>query len=302
MDDYILFYPESDRFPELTLRHCGYEECVPGHSYGPAVRSVYLIHIIVRGHGVFMANQQTFHLGEGDGFLIVPEMQTYYRADDKDPWTYCWVAFLGTRAEEVLRDIGLSRENPIFHGCRPARVQEIVAGMFHNRELTRSNQYLNQSLLYRFFSVLLDDIEVRIGTHTTRNRIVGEAVHYIEKCYSDPSIRVAEIAKRVNVERGYLYTLFMKNLGVSPQEYLLRFRLTKASDLLNHTDLSIDKITVECGYQDTATFSKAFRKMFGIPPGKFRKEIRERMKTGLEPPDIVILADPRFPGSAAGKT
>ena len=32
--------------------------------------------------------------------------------------------------------------------------------------------------------------------------IVGEAVHYIEECYSDPSIRVAEIAKRVNVERG----------------------------------------------------------------------------------------------------
>ena len=232
MDDYILFYPESDRFPDLTLRHCGYEECVPGHSYGPAVRSVYLIHIIIRGHGTFMANQQTFRLGEGDGFLIVPEMQTYYRADDN-----------------------------------------------------------------RFFSVLLDDIEVRIGTHTSRNRIVGEAVHYIEECYSDPSIRVAEIAKRVNVERGYLYTLFMKNLGLSPQEYLLRFRLTKATDLLNHTDLSIDKITVECGYQDTATFSKAFRKMFGIPPGKFRKEIRERMRTGMEPPDIVIRTNPDLPGS-----
>jgi transcriptional regulator GlxA family with amidase domain len=108
---------------------------------------------------------------------------------------------------------------------------------------------------------------------------------------------VAEIAKRVNVERGYLYTLFMKNLGLSPQEYLLRFRLTKATDLLNHTDLSIDKITVECGYQDTATFSKAFRKMFGIPPGKFRKEIRERMRTGMEPPDIVVRTNPDLSGS-----
>ena len=105
MDDYILFYPESDRFPDLALRHCGYEECVPGHSYGPAVRSVYLIHIIIRGQGTFLANQQTFHLGAGDGFLIVPEMQTYYRADEKDPWTYCWVAFMGNRAEDVLREL-----------------------------------------------------------------------------------------------------------------------------------------------------------------------------------------------------
>ena len=127
--------------------------------------------------------------------------------------------------------------------------------------------------------MLLDDVEVKIGSRSQRNRIVSEAVRYIEESYGDPSIRVTEIAKTVNVERGYLYTLFMKNLGLSPQEYLLKFRLTKATDLLNHTELSIDKIALECGYQDPATFSKAFRKMFGIPPGRFRKRIREQMKT-----------------------
>ena len=279
MDDYILFYPESNRFPELTLRHCGYEECAPGHSYGPAVRSVYLIHVVLKGRGTFMANQQTWQLTEGDGFLIFPEMQTYYRADEADPWTYCWVAFLGTRAEEVIRDIGLGRESLVFHGCRPDMVRDVVQEMYRNRELSKAKQYLNQSLLYRFFAILLDDMEVKLGSQTGRNKIVGQAVRYIEECYSDPSIRVAEIAKKVNVERGYLYTLFMKNLGLSPQEYLLRFRLTKATDLLNHTELSIDKITTECGYQDSATFSKAFRKMFGIPPGKFRRRIREHMRT-----------------------
>ena len=279
MEDFILFYPETTRFPDLQLRHIGYENCVPGHSYGPAVRSVYLMHIILRGKGTFMANQQSWHLGEGDGFLILPEMQTFYKADERDPWTYFWVAFLGTGAEDVIHDLGLARDSLVFHSSRPSVLLDVVGEMFENRDMTRAKQYMNRSLLYRFFSMLLDDVEVKIGSHTQRNRIVSEAVRYIENSYGDPSIRVTEIAKTVNVERGYLYTLFMKNLGLSPQEYLLKFRLTKATDLLNHTELSIDKIALECGYQDPATFSKAFRKMFGIPPGRFRKRIREQMKT-----------------------
>lgn len=289
MEDYILFYPETDRFPELSLRHCGFEQCASGHSYGPAARSVFLIHIILKGHGVYMANQQMHRLERGDGFLILPEMQTFYKADEEDPWTYCWVAFRGTRAEEVIRDIGLGRDKLVFHGLQPQALCDIVEEMLRNQEHTKSKQYLNQGLLYRFISVLLDGIEVKIGTPAGRNRIVAEAVKYIEDQYTDPSVRVSEIAKRVNVERGYLYTLFMKNIGLSPQEYLLRFRLTKATDLLNHTELPIDKITVECGYQDPATFSKAFRKMYGIPPGKFRKQNRERMKNGPEMPDTSLM-------------
>ena len=279
MEDFILFYPESNRFPELQLRHCGFENCAPSHSYGPAVRSVYLIHIILKGHGTFMANQQTYSLEAGDGFLIPPDMQTFYIADEKDPWTYFWVAFQGTSGEEVIRDMGFGKDTLVFHSSRPQLLLDVVKEMFQNRELTRTNLYMNQSLLYRFLSILLDEVEVRLGSRTGRNRIVSEAIQYIEKSYGDPSIRVAEIAKTVNVERGYLYTLFMKNLGLSPQEYLLKFRLTKATDLLNHTELPIDKIATECGYQDPATFSKAFRKMFDIPPGRFRKRIREQMKT-----------------------
>lgn len=278
LEDYRLFYPESNRFPELSLRHCGYEKCEPGHSFGPAVRGTYLIHVILEGSGSFMVNQQTYRLGKGDGFLILPELQTFYKADEKDPWTYCWIAFEGTAAEEVVHDMGLGRESPVFHSSRPQEIQEIVRDMFLNREMSRAMQYLNQSLLYRCFSILLDDIEVTIGSPTGRNKIVSEAVQYIEDCYSDPSVKVAQIAKNVNVERGYLYSLFMKYLGLSPQEYLLKFRLTKATDLLDHTDLPIDKISGNCGYQDPVTFSKAFRKMFGMPPGKYRKDSRERMK------------------------
>ena len=157
-----------------------------------------------------------------------------------------------------------------------------------SRENTRSKMYLNQGLLYRYFSLLLDDMEVRFGSNTGRNRIVSQAVRHIEECYSDPSVRVAQIARSVNVERGYLYSLFMKHLGLSPQEYLLKFRLTKATDMLNHTDFPIEKIASDCGYQDPVTFSKAFRKMFGAPPGRYRRLSREWMTDSTEHFDRIL--------------
>ena len=190
--------------------------------------------------------------------------------------------------EEVIRDMGLGRDSMVFHSNRAKELRDIVQEMFMSSEHTRTDLYLNQSLLYRYFSILLDDMEVRFGSRTGRNKIVSEAVQHIEKCYSDPSVRVAEIAKSVNVERGYLYALFMKHLGLSPQEYLLKFRLTKATDLLNHTDYPIDKIASDCGYQDPVTFSKAFRKMFGAPPGKYRKLSREWMKDSKEHFDSLL--------------
>ena len=125
LEDYRLFFPETDRFPELRLRHCGYEKCAPGHSFGPAVRGSFLIHIVLEGRGSYMVNQQTYRLGAGDGFLILPELQTFYKADDDDPWTYVWIGFEGRSAEDVIHDMGLGRESLVFHSSRPQDLRSI---------------------------------------------------------------------------------------------------------------------------------------------------------------------------------
>ena len=66
------YLEEERRRPALTVRHCGQEACRPGHSYGPAVRDHYLVHLVLSGKGIYRYADTELSLGAGDGFLILP--------------------------------------------------------------------------------------------------------------------------------------------------------------------------------------------------------------------------------------
>ena len=77
------------------------------------------------------------------------------------------------------------------------------------------------------FAVLARDIEIRNAPeNATENVYIRRAVEYIQNNYPN-GIHVSDIAAYVGVSRGYLHTLFTKNIELSPQEYLINYRITK---------------------------------------------------------------------------
>ena len=68
----------------LTIYFCDSENCQPRHFYGPAVRPHYLLHVILRGRGIYQHRGITYTLSQGDAFLITPIEITYYQADETD--------------------------------------------------------------------------------------------------------------------------------------------------------------------------------------------------------------------------
>ena len=77
------------------------------------------------------------------------------------------------------------------------------------------------------------------------------------------------------IGRSYLYTLFQNSMGMSPQQFLTTFRITKATELLQLTDLPIESIALSCGYRDPLVFAKAFRQMKKMSPSGYRKEMQK---------------------------
>lgn len=282
---YVLQLTDS-KFKDLFLCFCGYAQCQPFHNFGPAVRPNYLLHFILSGKGIYQVGEKKYYLQEGQGFLIEPEAVTYYQADGKEPWTYLWVAFNGTKAPEYVNDLGLNSSHLTFHSEYGKELKRIVLQMLKTNGQETSNQYHLQSLLYEFFSVLARDSIVYADQENSKdNFYMNRAVSYIRNHYSE-GIRVSDVAKYMCIDRSYLYKLFERSLQLSPQEFLCQFRISRAKELLTVSEQSIENVAFSCGYRDALVFSKAFKKQMGVTPTiyrkKHRKEVVNRLSCGQQ--------------------
>lgn len=84
------------------------------------------------------------------------------------------------------------------------------------------------------------------------------------------SISRENISKKLGYNPSYISRLFKDYSGESLSNYLIRLRMEKAAHILTKTALSVDDAAVQCGYNDTGYFIKAFRRYYEITPGKFR--------------------------------
>ncbi len=264
---------------DLNVYRCGIESCVANHMWGPGVRDHFLVHIIQDGKGILSMGRKSFHLSQGDGFVLPPNVLASWEADASEPWTYAWVGFHGLKATSILRKTGLSEENPVFqqggsnqlHKSMMATVE--AARQEENRSAAAGSDLMLTGHLYLFLSELIDICrqQGRMMNSSGPSRHVQKAMDYMMRHYLD-SFSVENMAKALSLDRSYLSTLIKKTTGQSPQAHLIRIRMEKAMVFMNHPQLSIADIARSVGYNDPAQFSKTFHKVFGIPPMQARKQ------------------------------
>lgn len=262
----------NDKTGSLYVNCCGCSQTEGLHSFGPASKAHYLIHYVLSGRGIFRFHDMEYRLEAGYGFLIRPNELAFYQADESDPWSYLWVGFGGSRAGEYLNSIGLSSRHPIFSCSKDQELYSIVRDMMEHNTCGVADDLRRNGLLGVFLSVLADSAGVVAGEEGDKgNQYVKKAVSFIQSNYCNP-IRVTDVADYVCINRSYLYTLFQNYLGMSPQQFLTTFRITKARELLESTSYPIESIALSCGYNDALVFTKAFRALKGMSPSQYRRQ------------------------------
>lgn len=231
--DFLYITPQNHH--DIEIIQCGTHECAPGNTYGPAVRDIYLIHYIVTGKGYFNDSTTIHPLSTGDMFLITPDNVTVYYADMIEPYTYIWVGFTGERADALVKSAGLSLENPVVHdpGCL-----EFFRGMLGELDDIESkidgqaNALRIQGELLRCIGYLTrQEHKRRLTTWTFSDRVAD----FIHNNISNP-ISITRMAADFGFSRTYFSDLFKKEKGVSPQQYLINYRVETAARLLEETD------------------------------------------------------------------
>lgn len=277
-DDFFMYSETAftnNLFTDIYPLSYGKQQCEPLYSFGPAVREYYLFHYCVKGKGVFFSNDCKYEIKQGQGFLICPGDLTFYQADGQNPWLYIWIAVGGNAVEKYLNLMELSKEKPIFTYSNPKVLLDYIDDMLLHHTLSYSNEMYAEGILMKILSCLIGEASDSQGRSRQLHDVyVSKAISYIETHYQE-TISVQDIADYLSLNRSYLTELFLKTVHLSPQQFLVKFRITKAESLLLTTDLPIKTIAYSCGYSNEFSFSKAFKKVMNDSPGHFRKMRQE---------------------------
>lgn len=265
----------GEKSGSLYVNCCGLSRTEPFHSFGPAFKPHFVIHYIVGGRGRLVIGGKEYPLGQGYGFLIPPKELVFYQADEKDPWTYVWVGFSGQLATKIVQSTGLSVSNPVFKTDKGEALYGAVKDMLEHNTFSVANELRRNGQLHLFLSLIADSADIgEKGENDRADTYVKRAVEFIVGNYCNP-IKITDVADYVCINRSYLYTLFKNSMGMSPQQFLSTFRITRAAELLQVTDLPVESIALSCGYTDPLVFTKSFKQMKKMSPSMYRKEMQK---------------------------
>ena len=277
---------EDERFVDLNLYQFGWERCTPLQSFGPYVRNHYLFHFVISGKGVLLAGEQQYPVEAGQGFLICPHQVTSYMADETDPWEYTWLEFDGLRARESLSLAGIGPKAPVWQASsretadllqqQMLRIVDLAGNVpsprthgSHTR--TRPLQIIGHGFLFLDQLIWSSAHKDDSTDKRLRNFYIKEALSFIEQNYQQ-DISVETISAVCGLNRSYFGRIFKESMGESPQQFLMHYRMAKASQLLKESKLPICQIGTMVNYPNQLHFSRAFKTTYGIPPREFRQK------------------------------
>ncbi|WP_020574354.1 helix-turn-helix transcriptional regulator [Actinopolymorpha alba] len=251
--------------------------CEPTWRLEPRVLPNHQVWLIVSGSGR-LAVAGTEHSLRSGAVALIPQAVPHWAEHDPRSPLHCHVLHfearvLGAQAPGALAAL------PSLLSPEPEIMQELVAAAsVMSREVgyrSPDHVLLANAAITRLFGLLWSvDAALRRSGHVSTvlpgHTRLAPVLTYIADHFSNP-ITLAELALVVGVSPTHLCHLFRNAVGLSPFQYLQRYRMRRARDLLETTDLVVADIGRRVGFSDPAYFSRAFRRLEGMTPSQYRE-------------------------------
>lgn len=153
-------------------------------------------------------------------------------------------------------------------GLSPILVDRITT---ENTRIVMSAKSVSRILQAKEEMVLAICRAVAANSEHAHSALAQSALYYLEHEYYR-KIRLDEMAADLETSRTKLIQVFRTEYGITPIEYLNRFRMQKAAFLLGSSDKNIQEISQIVGIGDANYFVKMFRRQYGKTPGEYRRQ------------------------------
>ena len=133
-----------------------------------------------------------------------------------------------------------------------------------------SNYFYVNSILLEIFSRLAKQLSGNISiTHVPT---LAERIKYLIDLKYGEKLQIQELADELGIHPNYLSQVFRESFDISPKQYLMGLKMSKALHLLSTTEMPISAISASLGFEDQLTFYKVFKKHQGCSPSEYRKK------------------------------
>lgn len=138
-------------------------------------------------------------------------------------------------------------------------------------------ELLVQALLVKIWLTLVLNLDRKVqgsSAELVMEERIKHMVTYIQSVFSE-TITLEQIAASANVSKSECIRCFKSRLGMTPIEYVIELRISKAMSLLSSTALSVSEIGQICGFESASYFTKIFKRSLGVTPSDYRKRLNK---------------------------
>ncbi|MFA6716517.1 MAG: AraC family transcriptional regulator [Victivallaceae bacterium] len=237
-----------------------------GNFKSEQVPSAYSCHVITEGRGLMKINGVDYEAGAGSVIMFYPGNHIIYRDYPSSPWKYTWEMLKGKNLETALKLGGFSKDKPFMDLSSDSRLMKWLDVLTEKFTSGKYSEVYPISAVWELLTMTGKTEDAGAG-----KTCLAETCRLMIDKHKGAVLTVEQLASQLNVDRSTLYRTFREKFGLSPKQYLDNSRFAEAEALLAKSELSIKEIAFFCGFGDQYYFSTAFRRRFGVSPGKRRK-------------------------------
>ncbi|MFD3269417.1 helix-turn-helix domain-containing protein [Paenibacillus dendritiformis] len=222
---------------------------------------------VIRGAARISVNGTVYELQSGSVFHAAPGMQMESQVAGQFELEYYSVFYRLDKSGEDNSDHECNAHFKLEPGANP-RVIELLMLHQHAHTLGGIGKLHVKELFLSILHQVLVGHRHRVSSGAPSQRVIEEAIEYMKRHYMNP-LTLEEMAELHGMTPKSFSYFFHKYTGFRPIDYLINYRMERASELLKAGNFPIRDIAVSVGYANPLYFSRAFKKKFGMSPSAY---------------------------------
>ena len=254
----------------------GYYPKAKSHEMKRSEHDDFILIYCVDGKGYLTLDDSKQPIKAGELFIMQPNTPHAYQANEEQAWTVYWCHFQGEQAQNFFDYTYIQQSSPIIRNMTDIdflqAFRELIETVRDNAQLSG---FIHASNLFRHILTKIV-LLVKQGDKYENGLSIPKIQQYM-RTNINKHINLEELAVLCHCSKYHFARQYQLLVGISPLKHFIELKMEHACFLLEQTSLSMSEIASQLGYDDALYFSRVFRKVLGLSPSAYRKNLSSKV-------------------------